>query len=408
MRLQHLSLVNFRNYVRLELDFPARITLVQGANAQGKTNLLEAIHYVATGRSHHAGLERELVNWLAVDDPLPHARVVAVVGHDSHTTRLEITLLPNSGPSSRAGFRKRIRINGVNRRALDLVGHLRVVLFVPQDIELVAGSPSRRRRYPAVALCQIDRAYCHALAGYNRVLAQRNALLRNLRERGGATDQLRFWDEQLAEHGAYLIAARARFIASLEIEARARHRELTSGRERLSLRALPNLELSHAARTSSPPLPLEVAGEHAGAPPTRVEIMERLSRALQADRARDIAAGMTLIGPHRDDMQFIVGGRDLRIYGSRGQQRTAALALKLAEVQVMTQETGDPPVLLLDDVMSELDADRRRMLLAALEGIPQAIITTTEWEAFTPAFRARARLLRVIEGRIEEVAAEGV
>ncbi len=136
--------------------------------------------------------------------------------------------------------------------------------------------------------------------------------------------------------------------------------------------------------------------------------MERLSRALQADRARDIAAGMTLIGPHRDDMQFIVGGRDLRIYGSRGQQRTAALALKLAEVQVMTQETGEPPVLLLDDVMSELDADRRRMLLAALEGIPQAIITTTEWEAFTPAFRARARLLRVIEGRIEEVAAEGV
>ncbi len=407
MRLQHLSLVNFRNYVRLELDFPERITLLQGDNAQGKTNLLEAIHYIATGRAPHASAERELVNWLASEDPLPHARVVAVIAQNQHTTRLEITLLPNNGPGPQLNFRKQVRINGVPRRALDLVGHLRVVLFLPEDIELVAGSPGHRRRYLDVALCQMSRPYCRALASYNRVLAQRNALLRTLRERGGDPGQLRFWDEQLVEHGALLVTERQRFIANLDTEARVRHRELTSGRERLQLRYRPSFDPRRPVGTmGSPPLPLVMEEYPSAPPPSQAEVMERFAAALQAGRERDIAAGMTLIGPHRDDMQFLVGGRDLRIYGSRGQQRTAALALKLAEVQVMAQETGEPPVLLLDDVMSELDGSRRQMLLSALEGVPQILITTTDWDVFTPAFRAQARLLRVVSGRIEEVSAE--
>ncbi len=407
MRLHHLSLVNYRNYVRLELDFPSRITLLQGANAQGKTNLLEAIHYLATGRAPQAGAERELVNWLALEDLLPHARVAAEITHDHEKEKLEITLVPVNGPGRQTNFRKQVRINGVARRALDLVGHLRVVLFVPQDIELVAGPPGHRRRYLDVALCQMDRAYCRALARYNQVLTHRNALLRTLREQGGPPGQLQFWDEQLAELGAHLMAKRQRLVLHLDVEARERHKGLTEGRERLQLRYLPSFDptLPSPAGGQSP-LNLEIERDPAALLSDVDELRERFAAHLEASRERDVAAGMTLTGPHRDDMRFTVGGHDLRVYGSRGQQRTAALALKLAEVQVMTRETGEPPVLLLDDVMSELDATRRRMLLGALEGVSQAVVTTTDWGDFSPAFRAQARLLRVSDGKIEELSAE--
>jgi len=406
VRLLHLSLVNYRNYVRLELDFPTRITLLQGANAQGKTNLLEAIHYLATGRALQAGAERELVNWLALEEPLPHARAAAEIIHDHQKEKLEITLLPVNGPGAQMNFRKHVRINGVARRAIDLVGHLRVVLFVPQDIELVAGAPGHRRRYLDIALCQMHPAYCRALAQYNQVLAQRNALLRALRDQGGSPGQLRFWDEQLAEHGALIIAERQRFIAHLDMEARARHRELTGGREHLQLHYLPSFDPIYQPGGGQPPLAFS-EGISSDFPP-REEIASRFLTHLRASHERDIAAGMTLTGPHRDDMRFSVGGRDLRVYGSRGQQRTATLALKLAEVQVMTQETDEPPVLLLDDVMSELDDTRRQALLGALDGVAQAVITTTDWDDFTPAFRAQARLLRVSNGRVEELSPDDI
>jgi DNA replication and repair protein RecF len=402
--LYHLSLTNFRNYTRLELDFPGRITLLQGANAQGKTNLLEAIHYLATGRSPQAGVERELVNWLALEEPIPYARAVADIAQDHQRERLEITLIKADGPGRQPSFHKQVRINGVARRALDLIGHLRVVLFVPQDIELVAGPPGHRRRYLDVALCQMSRAYCRALATYNQVLAQRNALLRALRERNGDREQLHFWDEQLVEQGTLLMMERQRFIASLDIEARARHRELTSGREHLRLHYLPSFDPAHPPQANFQlPLALEPGQLPPASLPSQVETKERFTAYLKASQRQDVAAGMTLVGPHRDDLRFTVGGHDLRVYGSRGQQRTATLALKLAEVQVMTRETGQPPLLLLDDIMSELDAARRQMLLSVLDGVSQAIITTTDWDDFTPEFRAQARLLRLLDGKVEEV-----
>ncbi len=408
MRLLHLSLVNFRNYIRLELDFPGRITLLQGANAQGKTNLLEAIHYLATGRSPHAGVERELVNWLALNEPIPYARAVAEIVQDHQKERLEITLVQTNDPARQLNFHKQVRINGVARRALDLVGRLRVVLFVPQDIELIAGPPSYRRRYLDVALCQMNRAYCRALASYNQVLTQRNALLRTLRERNGDHRQLQFWDEQLVEQGTLLMVERQRFIASLDVESRARQRELTGGREHLQLRYLPSFDPTHLPQADFQlPLVLEPDQLSPASFPSLAETRERFAAYLEASQRQDIAAGMTLVGPHRDDLRFTVGGRDLRVYGSRGQQRTAALALKLAEVQVMTLETGQPPLLLLDDVMSELDATRRQMLLSVLDGVSQAIITTTDWNDFTPEFKAQARLLHLSDGRIEEVTSGG-
>ncbi|MCS7221281.1 MAG: DNA replication/repair protein RecF [Anaerolineae bacterium] len=408
--MHHLSLTNFRNYIRLELDFPARWTLLQGGNAQGKSNLLEAIYYLATGRALQAEAERELVNWLALEDPLPYARAAADITHAHQSQRLEITLMPANGPGRLLNFRKQVRINGVIRRALDLVGNLRVVLFVPQDIELIAGPPAHRRRYLDVALCQMSRAYCRALASYNQVLAQRNALLRAFQERGAASmrgsdqEQLQFWNEQLIEHGTLLMRERQRFVANLDIEARARHRELTNGREYLQLYYVPSFDpAGRPLPNAQLPLALAPNGIEPASFPPPAEVAEAFADHLRALYQREFATGVTLVGPHRDDLRFMVANRDLRIYGSRGQQRTAALALKLAEVQVMAQETGEPPILLLDDVMSELDATRRQMVLRTLNDVAQAIITTTDWEDFTPSFRAQAHLLRVSNGKIEEV-----
>jgi DNA replication and repair protein RecF len=392
MRLHHLSLANFRNYTRLELDFSTPLTLLQGDNAQGKTNLLEAIYVLATSRTPHAVAEWEMVNWLALAEPFPYARLVADVERAGRRQRLEIVLSPQNGEGNNGPtFRKQVKINGVARRAVDLVGLLPVVLFLPEDIELVSGAPAGRRRYLDIALCQIDATYCRALADYNRVLTRRNALLRHLRERGGNQEQMRFWDERLVTYGSVLLARRQEAIGALEKEAQARQRALTEGREHLRLRYVPGIDLTRGG-----------PGEETSPPLTVGEIATLFAEQLHLGREKELAAGTCLYGPHRDDLRFLIGGRDLRLYGSRGQQRTVALAMKLAEMAVMTQALGEPPLLLLDDMMSELDARRRAALLSTLNGVPQAICTTTDWSDFAAEFRARARCLRVVEGRIEE------
>lgn len=388
MRLLHLVLTNFRNYVRLNLAFPHRITILQGANAQGKSSLLEAIHFLATARSPQTTSDRELINWLALEEELPFARAVAEIAHDDQRERLEITIMPGNQMAGQRRFRKQIRINGVNRRALDLVGRLRVVLFQPQDIDLVAGPPTHRRRYLDLALCQLHLTYCQTLVAYNQALAQRNALLKRLREhRGRPGGQLQIWNDPLVEYGAFIIAERARFVAALDMEARQCHRRLTAGEEWLQVRYQPAL----------PDWPAEGI-------PSRIEIKQRFHQALRELESREIAAGVTLLGPHRDDLQLTVAQHDLRTYGSRGQQRTAALAMKLAEMQVMTEEGGEPPLLLLDDVMSELDATRRAMLLDTIRDVGQVIMTTTDWDDFSADFLSEAHRLQVVQGQISEVA----
>jgi DNA replication and repair protein RecF len=406
--LSHLSLTNFRNFSRLELGLTQGITLLQGLNAQGKTSFLEAVAYLSTSRSLLAGAERELVHWLAWEEPLPFARLVGdLVAAGGRKQRIEITLVQSS--TSNAGaplLRKEVRVNGVSRRAIDLVGHMPTVLFLPQDIELISGSPSVRRRYLDIALCQMQPDYCRALGSYNKVLDQRNALLKALRDQGGPREQLAFWDEQLVAQGSLLIARRAAFLTELEAEANQRQLALTDGRERLHVRYLPSLELNGNddlaggdADTLCEPSPLYLAGD-------QPSIAAAFQAALARTRQREIAAGMSLLGPHRDDVQFTAQGRDLRTYGSRGQQRTAALSVKLAEVAIMQRALGAPPLLLLDDVMSELDGSRRSLLLEALDGVQQALVTTTDWADFAPDFRSRARCLHVMEGMIEESSAQ--
>ena len=387
MRLTHLSLHNFRNYVRLDLDLPPGVSLLQGDNAQGKTNLLEAIYYLATSRSPHAGADRELVNWLAVEqEPLPYARLVGKVAKAAGESAIEITLTQQGNNGARYG--KQIRLNGVARRAMDLLGQLNVVLFLPEDIALVSGPPSERRRYLDAALCQIDPGYCRALSRYNQVVTQRNALLRDLRERGGDSAQLAFWDERLVENGAYLVSRRWDALRALDGLAHDLHGQLTGGGEQLRLRYVPSVELE--------------------GPADKVAVAQAFRAQLQALRPREIAAGMTLVGPHRDEARFLINEIDCGVYGSRGQQRTAALSLKLAEVHLMRRETGEQPVLLLDDVLSELDEHRRRFLLHTLDnGAEQAIITTTDLRTLPQTFLQSSQLWRVAMGRLSRLDVAG-
>lgn len=410
MFLTHLDLAHFRNYRHLSLDFNAPLTLVQGQNAQGKTNLLEAIYYLATSKSSHARAEREVVGWSADEEPIPYTQISGSVRKGEETHKLEVLFTPRNGDHN---FTKQVRINGVNRRGIDLIGEMRAVLFLPEDIILVAGSPAERRRYLDIALCQIERAYCQHLSRYQKVVTQRNSLLRQLRENGASgrdpavAAQLAFWDEQLVRHGAYVLARRYAFLAKMDPVARVRHTQLSGGREELHLVYLPSFNLGYLSEADYRRL---MDGETTAAliqlpepPPSTGIVQEAFRRKLESRRDRELAAGSTLYGPHRDDMAFSVDGHDLRTYGSRGQQRTAALALKLAEMETMTAETGETPLLLLDDVMSELDDARRSTLLTALNEVEQVLITTTDWSDFSDKFLAQAQLLHVEAGELEAV-----
>jgi DNA replication and repair protein RecF len=381
MRLTHLTLHNFRNYVRLDLDLPPGVGVMCGDNAQGKTNLLEAIYYLATSRSPHAGADREIVNWLTAErEPLPYARLVGRVARAAGDVTVEITLTRQENDAGR--YHKQIRLNGVAKRAMDLLGQLNVVLFLPEDIALVSGAPSLRRRYLDATLCQIDAAYCRELSRYNRIVTQRNALLRDLRERGGDPAQLAFWDERLVEHGGHVVARRRKALVTLDELAHAVHAEITDGAEQLHLQYVPSVELAEEE--------------------TPEQIAATFRAQTLALRQREIPAGVTLVGPHRDEMRFQIDDVDSGVYGSRGQQRTAALALKLAEVGLMRRETGEHPVLLLDDVLSELDAHRRRFLLHFLDDGPQqAIITTTDLHNLPAAFLQRCQIWHVHMGRLQ-------
>ncbi|MGB9592661.1 MAG: DNA replication/repair protein RecF [Anaerolineae bacterium] len=400
MRLKRLTLVNFRNYSRLEIAFDRPLIVLQGDNAQGKSNLLEAIYMLATSKSPRTNSDRDLLNWFAESDVQPYARIDAEIERAERTERIEITFLKTNGGANGSAFRKQIRINGVNRRALDLLGHLNVVLFVPQDVELVDGSPSVRRRYLDIMLCQINPRYCRVLSEYSHAVVQRSHLLRRLRERPGDPAQLAYWDEMLVTRGAEVMAWRRRTILALDQLAGTIHRELTNGGELLRLKYQPSLLIPEALQ---PPLSPELAAPQDEVAQMQAAFAERLARL----RPAELHQGACLVGPHRDDLRFVVNGRDLQTYGSRGQQRTAALSLKMAETRLMHAETGEHPVLLLDDVLSELDTKRRECLLEAVNGVEQAILTTTDLSLFSAEFLARADALGVTQGRIQRLAPGG-
>lgn len=406
MRILHLSLTHFRNYSRLELDLPAGIIVLQGDNAQGKTNLLEAIYYLSRLRSPRTNVDRELVNWLALEEDLPFARLVAQIQKAEETDQIELSLVQNSGKSLNSNatvLRKHIRINGANKRVLDAIGLLNAVLFMPQDIDLVAGAPYLRRRYLDDTICQMDPQYCRELQEYNRVLAQRNHLLKSLRGQRNDSAQLLFWDQRLVEHGAYLTLRRQQVIQQLDEFVQRIHPKLTEDKERLRLEycASARMESRPGAAYQIPLLTKQDVSPEAEA--SLRDVAASFASKLQEVRAKELEQGMSIIGPHRDDLRFLVNGVDMNTYGSRGQQRTITLSLKLAEVKWITQEKNDKPVLLLDDVVSELDAAHRGCLLDAIDRAQQVIVTTTGLMHYDREFLARATLWQVCAGRIESL-----
>ena len=374
--LRSLALRNLRGYASLDLTLGPGPQLIWGPNAAGKTTLLEAIVLLALGRSHRTGADAELIRWGT--DFLRVEGVVGIAGaeeEEAEGVALDVSV--------QAGGRKRIQVNGVPRRPAALAEQLRTVLFAPEEMLLVVGPPTLRR----TALDQLagphTPMYGSHLTTYTRVLSQRNSLLRQIRDGEADRAQLRYWDEPFLASGAAIVAARLRLLELLAEPLAAAHLEIAPAEDPLTL----------AYGTNAPLLPGESP-------------RDALARRLHETAEKEAWNGTTLVGPHRDDLVFRIGGRDLTTFASRGQQRTAILALKLAELDLLTALDGRPPLLLLDDVFSELDPLRRGHLVRRIAELPQALVTTTVPEDLDPDLRRRAHAWRVIadvEGaRIEE------
>ncbi|MDQ4075109.1 MAG: DNA replication/repair protein RecF [Chloroflexota bacterium] len=390
-------MINFRNYVRLDGSFQPGATILFGENAQGKTNFLEAIYYLSNASASHARTDRQLIHFDATEDLIPFGRLDASVQRQDGLQRVSLTIGLQGNR-----LQKRIELNGMKKRVYEYVGEINVVLFLPEDIDLIASGPSLRRRYLDTTISQVDQEYYRSLSTYDEVLTQRNAQLRALSERGTgareAEDLLAVWDEQLVETGAYLVLRRQRVISRLDELAGRIHPELTGYREFLRLAYVPRLDLGyHASHQLSLDMGNDLLCESSIL--TLEEVERRFEQSLRRARSEELARGMTIVGPHRDDVRFLVNDVDMTDYGSRGQQRTSALTLKLSEVALITEQRGDPPILLLDDVMSELDEARRTYMTDMLRKHPQVFITTTHLDVFDSTFLDEATLIRVEQGR---------
>ena len=351
--LDSLSVLDLRGYAALEVEFRPGPHLIWGPNAAGKTSLLEAIALLGWGRSHRTSADGELIRW-----GRDLARVEGRVAGDV----LEVAIQRSGADGS--GGRKRIRVNGVGRRSTALGRTLRVVLFAPEEMLLVVGSPSlRRAAIDALAAARFP-TYADDLGTYGRTLQQRNSLLRAIRDEEAVRGELRFWDESFLDTGGRVVAARLQLLADLAGPLAAAHREIAPDEA-----APPGLTLRYVSNAPA-----------MGAETPR----DALARRLADTAEKEIWNGSTVIGPHRDDVAFDLAGRDLAGFASRGQQRTTILAFKLAELDLLTDLDGRPPLLLLDDVFSELDPERRGHLVRRIASLPQAFVTTTTPDDLDP------------------------
>ncbi|MDE3076031.1 MAG: DNA replication/repair protein RecF [Chloroflexota bacterium] len=359
MHLTQLRLRNFRNYRSLNLSLEPGLTVLHGQNAQGKTNVLEAVCMLSLGSSYRTASDREVICWSAEpEDRL--ARIEADVRPaEGEPFNLELLVadLPGFPP-------KRAFINRAGKRVSDLPGRLTAVFFGPEQLDLVIGSPHHRREFLDTALSQIDRGYQRSLGQYARVLHQRNQLLKQSHERELGPDELLFWDEQMVEHGGAVMRRRAQALVELGPLVEHHHRQLAR-RGELSLEYDTKLFRGSGGWRRLTEAPSE-------------EIAAEYRRLLALEHDRELAQGASVVGPHRDDAVIQLDEKLVDKFGSRGQQRTTALALKLAELDFLRQHSGEQPVLLLDDVLSELDVERRRALMASVAALEQVLLTTTE------------------------------
>lgn len=371
--LDSISIRGFRGYTALDASFGKGPQLVVGPNAAGKTSLLEAIVMLAWGRSHRTTADGEMIGWAS-----ELARIEGQAGDET----IEVALvrsgqgaIPTNGASSKgraapAGARKRIRVNGVPRRAAGLLGLLRTVVFAPEEMLLIVGAPGLRRAALDQIAGQRSPAYLRDLTTYGRTLQQRNSLLRAIREEQASRDELRFWDDSFLEAGAAIVEERLRLLEEFAEPLGRAHAEIAPDEA-----AAARLRVRYASNASAH------AGETA---------REALARRLVETADKEVWNGSTLIGPHRDDLVFELDERDLAGFASRGQQRTAILAFKLAELDLLTAQDGRPPLLLLDDVFSELDPERRAHLVRRIAELPQAFVTTTTLDDLDPGLVAAA------------------
>lgn len=345
MWLQSINLSHYRNYDDLALDFSQSINVFLGENAQGKTNLIESIYVLALARSHRTSKERELIQWQK-----DFASISGKVMKRQQSFPLHLTI-------SKDG--KIAKINHLEQKKLsDYIGQMNVILFAPEDLSLVKGSPAVRRNFLDRELGQLDRIYLHHLVQYQKILKQRNEYLKIIQHK--KNPDFVFLDiltEQLAAEGAEVLKRRQSFIAQLEEWARPIQSDISSGKETLSIQYETKVNLSQTEET--------------------IDIYDQLLTFYQEDVEKDIQQRTTTIGPHRDDLIFKINERSVKTYGSQGQQRTVALSLKLAEIELMKKITGEYPILLLDDVLSELDDERQTHLLSSIQNKVQTFLTTT-------------------------------
>ncbi|MHC5250025.1 DNA replication/repair protein RecF [Enterococcus sp. LJL90] len=374
MKLTELSLKNYRNYQTVDLTFQRSLTIFLGENAQGKTNLLESIYFLAMTRSHRTSHEQEIIRWGA-----DLATVKGVIEKKTSKIPLEIQL-------SKKG--RKTKVNYLEQKKLsDYIGQMNVILFAPEDLSLVKGSPALRRKFLDMELGQINPLYLYDLVQYQGILKQRNQYLKQLADK--KQKDLLYLDilsEQLADFGSKVLFQRLKFIEELEFWANQIHQKISNQRETLKIEYLSSLGITKGQSTE--------------------EIREIFLATLTKNRQRELFKTATSVGPHRDDLIFRVNEQDVQAYGSQGQQRTTALSVKLAEIDLMKAQTGEYPILLLDDVMSELDDQRQMQLLETIEGKVQTFLTTTTLEHIKGKMAVTPEIFYVTQGSIEREESE--
>jgi len=356
--IKSIKLENFRNYESLDLDFEKGTNILYGDNAQGKTNVLEAIYLSATTKSHKGSKDKEIIRFLQDE-----AHIRTILDKEGLEYRVDMHLRKNKS--------KGIAINGQHlKKAAELLGLLNVVFFSPEDLSIIKNGPSERRRFVDMELCQIDKYYLYNLNQYNKIVNQRNKLLKDFYYNSDLNETLQVWNMQLVSYGKQIINRREKFIEQLNEIIYDIHKNLSGDKEELKIIYEPDVS------------------------------EEEFEQKLKNSQERDIKLKMTSVGPHRDDFCFMVNGIDIRKFGSQGQQRTAALSLKLSEIELVKKVTGDHPVLLLDDVLSELDSNRQNYLLNNIGDI-QTIITCTGLDEFINNRFEIDKIYKVSNGVIE-------
>ena len=355
MYIESVQLKNFRNYESLELDLSPGTNIFYGNNAQGKTNILEAIYLCGTTKSHKGSKDKDMIRF---GEDEAHIRMM--VNRDELSYKIDMHLRKNKA--------KGVAINGLPiKKASELFGVVNLVFFSPEDLNIIKNGPGERRRFLDLELCQLDKIYLTDLASYNHIVNQRNKLLKDIYVQPSLKSTLEIWDMQMAEYGRRIIEKRREFIRELNETVRKIHYNLTGGLEELEVIYEPSSEA------------------------------EGLESAISSNRERDMRMKLTSVGPHRDDLCVMANGIDIRRYGSQGQQRTAALSLKLSEIYIVKSKIKDTPILLLDDVLSELDSNRQTYLLESIHDI-QTLITCTGLDDFiSHQFRIN-RVFQVVQG----------